>query len=602
MTLGNDPGSAPRQRTRLAPLVILAGLALMAPLMRFDANDDLQMMLWASGAGAGRERSADLMYVSPVLGTAMNWAYAWVPGIEWYGICLVGGVLVAALAMWTAIRTLVTGGGAEVLAAAGAVTILAFGALHLQYTRVSILLAFAGVALAVSRVRPAAAHTWRDPRLLVALAIIALAAMYRVDGAVLGVLLALPILFAQAIRHHDRMTAITGTVLVGAALLGVVGVRTYGVWFMRSTAERRASAEQLALIAPMTDLGMHRRVCAPQACADLVKVWSVNDIRLLDHFMTDDPQVFSNDNLKLVHRRLFPSGATLASRLRLRFAGVAGRPVIPAQGVVGAPAMAAGAVPAAPAAASSPPAPVAVGSKLGRLVLNVAFLALCLALVLVAAIVRTRAGVTALVPVCVGGGIVALLAVLTKFPPARVYEPVWLATAVSTVLVVVLLQPSRRAVTGATLALALASACTLLDAALGAPRHWRQRRAATATLGALAPELLVTSLSSAPAQDWWSPIGGNSTLNRHDWLILGWSSNLAGNRRAAARAGLDRPLIAAACGERASFIGDTADARSIVRFAEEHGARHCEMVVVDSVPRADRADYPWFVWKGRAVP
>lgn len=597
-------------------VAVIVAFAVLAPFIRFEVNDDIQMLTAASGSTTGGTGVPQLMFVSSVLGRLLVLLYAWTRSVEWYGILMAGFSLAAVLGLGHVFlaATDCQGVRERKIAIAGMIAVLSGTVLTMQYTRVGIILAVAGTLLvACPPISGLTRSTDGRVAVLGGALLIVLAFMCRFEAAALGLLLATPAA-VLLLRHRGEWRCAVRRA-IGAAL--IAGPLVFGhAWIDQrayATPEWAEGLRYFYAVRPFADYHLHRKVCATEECAQRSGVWTVNDIELLDDFIYADPVVYSESNLKAVGASLFPQGTSAAWRLatrlrpltRVLYIGVDDAASTTVSSDRGDHLESGGAVSSTEASANKGPdtsqaaVPILLRIFEGAFA-HPEFALFCFMLALalqLASRYRRRAilGYVAWI-----GLLLAAMYLFTKSPPHWVIRPFWLACA-AVLLVAILRDMSDKAVTprarrlGAAVLIGL-SLYVMVTGMRGVLRAvaYERSRDEFQTARHLTDAVLVTSLASFPMESLWRPFGGNRSVHAHRWLLLGWMSGTPVQAAQLHDTGISRPLIAAACGEQAVFLGSEYHARRLETFVWENGGGPCRLSVTSSIGRSA-------IWHGDRV-
>jgi hypothetical protein len=198
------------------------------------------------------------------------------------------------------------------------------------------------------------------------------------------------------------------------------------------------------------------------------------------------------------------------------------------------------------------------------------------------------------------GLLLAAIGLLANYPKPWVLRPFWLgsstallALALHDIPLQTYLPPARRLVTTVLIGLSL---YVILTGARGIGRTIEFERLREEFLAKHLPadELLVTSLASFPLESLWRPFGGNAGMHAHRWLLLAWTSGTPVQAMQLRSAGISRPLVAAACGAQAVFLGSERHTRLLETFAREHSGVSCKLSPTERIGRAA-------LWRGKRI-
>lgn len=602
-------------------LAIMLAFLLLAPFVRFEVNDDIQMLTTASGATTDGTGMPQLMFMSSVLGNLLVLLYSWTKNVEWYGVLMSTFSLLVAAAFGSVFLAATEGqrGHSRKIAIVGTVAVLTGTLLTMQYTSIGIMLTLAGTLLALCGppIRSSRAPIeWA--KVLAGSALIVLGFMCRFESGALGLMLALPVTAITLSRRtagHAMLKRAGITVLVtGPLLLG-------NAWV-----DQRAYAEQgwvdgvryFRAIRPFVDYRLHYRLCEVEECAQSSGIWSVNDMRLLNSFIYADPEVFSEANVTVGSTRLFPDGTSGLTRIAvlLRPYGLdlgsiatdrahldisAGRLDQLENGPDGKRDDRVAAM-----VRDAFLATVAVARLLKNtlwhpgMVGHPEFGLFCFMLALTLQVATRRRRMEILGYVVWTGLLLTAIGLLANFPKPWVLRPFWLGSSAALLAVALPAIPLqthlpklRRVVATVLIGLSL---YLIFTGTRGASRTIEFERIREEFLAKHQPtdELLVTSLASFPIESLWRPFGGNASLHAHRWLLLAWTSGTPVQAMQLRNTGISRPLVAAACGTRAIFLGGERHTRLVETFAREHSGVSCKLSPTARVGRAA-------LWRGKRI-
>ena len=595
-------------------LFVLMAFAVFVPFVHFEVNDDIQMLTAASGSTTGGTGIPQLMFVSSLFGRLFVLLYEVTRNIEWYGVFMAIFTLAAVLALGHVLVAATAGNSARTrrIAIVGAIALLAGTLLTMQYTRVGILLAFAGTLLALSDNASAPGRQLGSRWYVLSGALlILLGFMCRFEAAALGLLLALPAA-ALVMRQPSEWRSTLRRVVLTAFVAGPLILAH--MWLDQRAYATTGWADGLRYfqtIRPFADYHLHLKVCGTADCAHRSGVWSENDIQLLDDFIYVDSVVFSEKNIDGVATRLFPerTSATwrLATRLRplaraLQLDDANKSPATTGSGdLQNALREAPNIDGAVVAELDASQLPVAIVQRIFQGALAYPeFAIFCFMLALALQLSDRGKRLAILGYVGWVGLLLAAIYLFTKSPPPWVIRPLWLASA--TVLMIVALRDMRgdryRAgerrlvavvLTGLLLYIAIIGSKAILREAA-----YERSREEFLTKNLATGPLLVTSLASFPMESLWRPFGGNASVHAHRWLMLGWMTGTPVHSAQLRNTGISRPIFSATCGKESLFLGSEYHAKLFETFTRENGGGECRLTKVEATTLAP-------IWHGSQV-
>ena len=206
----------------LAATTALVVLLSVVFVPSFMTNDDPVMLLIASGRLTNSAPDEHLLYINVMAGGGLRWLYERVPSVPWYSLylylhlCMAAALTLASCLRWR------PSGAVRYLTWILVLSILTRFTMALQFTVVATWLSWASVAWISSVTRGAA--TRQETRLVAVLGAvgIGLAGLIRPEAAILGALMAAPLLLwvlVSAGRGRAKLVAVA----VAAGVVIVLG-------------------------------------------------------------------------------------------------------------------------------------------------------------------------------------------------------------------------------------------------------------------------------------------------------------------------------------------------------------------------------------------
>ena len=271
----------------LFALVLTLGFVTPA----YELDDDIRMMMIASGDEAGGVPDHRLVFTSSLIGGPLSAAYLVAPEIPWYGLYL----FTAQFAAWTCLMRILLAGRNHGLALGWfALLFLVIGVRLIalvQFTTTAWLLGLAGVALGLSPLLTSnriSGARWGGPVLL------GCAALIRFDiGVLLLILAALPLLSISSERLADSGRRVI--------VLGLAVVAAFVIWrgdlaWNYATPEWREFFRFHGTYSAIYDFQLLESVGNELELAQRVG-WSANDLKLLGEWNYLDNTVYTSDRL-----------------------------------------------------------------------------------------------------------------------------------------------------------------------------------------------------------------------------------------------------------------------------------------------------------------
>ncbi len=294
------------------PLII--GLPLLSAALAhtlfsawWQTNDDVAMEMFASGVSLSPAPTPYLLFMNALLGQLLSSLYSWWPHVAWYAWLLFSVRVVAGMAMGAAVLDRKAPPGRAVLLGIYLCTVDLVGHICPQFSLVAATAAQAAILLWLSR---SAERPWRPLVLAAFLGLLGVGVAVRSDHAFVIVLLAVPLLVAdalaallgcwgvgvwgcgKAIPFRSRLWAWagrTGGPFLTAGLLAVA-LLSYNAWFYAASPGWSEFHSYNWLRAQFTDFGRGNVTDEPALAR---AGWSPNDLTMLKAFFFADREVYS---------------------------------------------------------------------------------------------------------------------------------------------------------------------------------------------------------------------------------------------------------------------------------------------------------------------
>lgn len=279
-------------------LCAVAYLFFLEPV--FQTNDDINMLMLASGMGNAPEATEHLMYTSVWIGMALKALYAWAPNVSWYALYLIFTLWFSlVLLLFIALKRQGLRGLMMYLGFFLVVAPWLLGAL--QFTVSATLLGISGTLVCASLRREDfdTPKEWRSVLLMAALAIL-LGGMIRFKAVEMGVILAGTVVGFRFLEQclKERKFVFKHTfpylpVVLGLAL-GFASQKFDAFYYERSPEWKGFSAYQ-----PSRRVIIDYKVIRYENKQALAAAeWSENDLKLIrEFFFYPDSGVYSLDRL-----------------------------------------------------------------------------------------------------------------------------------------------------------------------------------------------------------------------------------------------------------------------------------------------------------------
>jgi hypothetical protein len=301
---------------------LLLGSTLAAFTPAYQQNDDVVMMMIASGRGISLQPDAHLVYVNVILGELLRHAYRWAPALPWYGLLLIATLAAVQVSLLHA-RLARHGGNLPAFLACFA-TVASVFVVRLQFTAVAGLAAGAGVALWIAGLEPEPGDE-REHRgaagLLVPASLLLLGALLRFQALLLALVVALPLALARLVRV-GRPRALRALGGLAAVLSVALALHLWDrAWYERDPGWREFG-ELNAWRARIVDYGAGAD--GPEGRALERRVgWSANDALMLRRWFYADRTVFPIEKMRTLVGAapvVRPGAAEAGARIREAFA------------------------------------------------------------------------------------------------------------------------------------------------------------------------------------------------------------------------------------------------------------------------------------------
>jgi hypothetical protein len=288
--------------------LLTAALAHLLFVPQYQTNDDVAMMMFASGVGLGPEPKPYLLFMNPLPGQLLSSLYHWWPGCAWYALFMLSARVLAGMSLTAAVLPRRPSLMRVALLTAWFVAVEVTAHVCPQFSITAAAATQAAVLLWLSRGRE---RPWNPATLAAFLGLIGLGVMIRPDHALLIGALTAPLVIANLvvllwsgrksegeISFRSRLAGWarrTGWPFLAAAVV-VVGLLGYQWWFYASSPGWRDFFVFNSLRGQVTDL-------APDSTTDTEAAqvragWSSNDLAMLRNWFFADREVYSRAKLR----------------------------------------------------------------------------------------------------------------------------------------------------------------------------------------------------------------------------------------------------------------------------------------------------------------
>ena len=282
----------------LAATTALVVLLSVVFVPSFMTNDDPVMLLIASGRLTNSAPDEHLLYINVMAGGGLRWLYERVPSVPWYSLylylhlCMAAALTLASCLRWR------PSGAVRYLTWILVLSILTRFTMALQFTVVATWLSWASVAWISSVTRGAA--TRQETRLVAVLGAvgIGLAGLIRPEAAILGALMAAPLLLwvlVSAGRGRAKLVAVA----VAAGVVIVLGFTAANRAYYAASPgwEQFYNINSAKTYFTVSDL-IESSQATTRALRDVG--WSANDLNMLRNWFFVDQDIFSLDKMNAV--------------------------------------------------------------------------------------------------------------------------------------------------------------------------------------------------------------------------------------------------------------------------------------------------------------
>lgn len=264
----------------------------------FETNDDVVMLLTASGRLFTSAPDEHLLFINVAVGATLRWLYERAPSVPWYSLFLyvslafASALSLAACLRWRP-RALVSG-----LTWALVLSTLAAFALALTFTAVAVWLAGASLLWVVSVARGSADRFMLMRNASLGIGGILLAGLIRPEGAGMGLLVAAPLLlWVLATAGVRRAIVAGGIAAIGAfAVLGSIAANTA---YYESSADWEEFYDLNWAKTIFIDTGLVR---PSEATTEAIRSvgWSDTDLRMAQEWFFLHDEIFSLEKMNAV--------------------------------------------------------------------------------------------------------------------------------------------------------------------------------------------------------------------------------------------------------------------------------------------------------------
>ena len=284
----------------LAATTALVVLLSVVFVPSFMTNDDPVMLLIASGRLTNSAPDEHLLYINVMAGGGLRWLYERVPSVPWYSLylylhlCMAAALTLASCLRWR------PSGAVRYLTWILVLSILTRFTMALQFTVVATWLSWASVAWISSVTRGAA--TRQETRLVAVLGAvgIGLAGLIRPEAAILGALMAAPLLLwvlVSAGRGRAKLVAVA----VAAGVVIVLGFTAANRAYYAASPgwEQFYNIDSAKTYFTVSDSDLiESSQATTRALRDVG--WSTNDLNMLRNWFFVDQDIFSLDKMNAV--------------------------------------------------------------------------------------------------------------------------------------------------------------------------------------------------------------------------------------------------------------------------------------------------------------
>lgn len=273
--------------------VCLAYITTGGPI--FETNDAVMSTI-SAGVGFVDRPDEHLQFIHFLFGKILNALYTWTQSVQWYGLSMVAGQL---LAMTVIFRLLLGKGGFRVGTTVGFAFLLATclrPVVLIQFTTVSTLLASAGALLLVIGAERGRALQLKY--LTPSLVLITLSAMTRFNSAKLIVAMAAIVIGARFLSQLKWKKLVLSMVAIVIAMGTIFAIEKTNFAYYSTTGWDEYYAldkNRFALVVKMMDVTEPRTRAAFEAIG-----WSPADLQMFLRWYVLDPQTFTGDKFDKV--------------------------------------------------------------------------------------------------------------------------------------------------------------------------------------------------------------------------------------------------------------------------------------------------------------
>lgn len=273
--------------------VVLAYIATGGPI--FETNDAVMSTI-SAGIGFVDRPDEHLQFIHFFFGKILNALYTWTQSVQWYGVGMVAGQVVA---MTVIFRLLLGKGGFRVGTAVGCAFLLATclrPVVLMQFTTTSALLTSAGALLLL--IGAEKGRVLQLKFMAPSLVLISLGAMTRFNSAKLIIAMAAIVIGARFLCQWKWKKLIPAVVAIAIALGTVIGIEKTNFAYYDNTGWEeyyRLDKNRFALVVKMFDVAEPRTRAAFESIG-----WSPADLQMFLRWYVLDPQTFTGEKFDKV--------------------------------------------------------------------------------------------------------------------------------------------------------------------------------------------------------------------------------------------------------------------------------------------------------------